>query len=334
MTLPTVAIIRSAPIPALVLLDGNGSIASLVAEGNVLGCAWAPGAPILAYQRNGDLCIYQPQRSHETLLSGLAQPVRRNFSFNPRGDGIAVLADGALFALPVLDSFGSGRRVSLPPDANPIAVHWFRGGSALAVSCRREGHGSVVLVDLSTNDIRTLPADCELLAARQSDHRLVVRRIDPRTGEDEAGVLDDDGVIEALFRAPEGSFISCYLAGPDLFLIVESSEDTGDPTSLLLVTAGGLPGQPWLQQFPNLADWTFTPDGMLLAGLSRSDPDDKGDLVVGSVDGQVSTIRVASFAGEDEEYQHPTPADIPDCQELLCLDRHEPQPPDPPALPL
>jgi hypothetical protein len=310
VTLPRVALLRSTPTPGLVLLDGRGSSATQVADGDVVGCAWAPGAPILAYQRGADLCIYNPHGLHETMLSALPSPVRRSFAFNPRGDGLAVLADGALFLLPVLDSFGSGHRVPLPADEAPIDIQWFRGGSAVAVACQREDRRSLIQVDLTSNEVRTFPGDCELLAARRSDDRLIVRRLDRQSGEDEAGVLDDDGSVVPLFRVPEGLFISSYLAGPDLFLVAESSEDAGDPTALFLVMPGGLPGQPWLHEFPLLADWTFTPDGMFLTGLARSNPEEHGELIVASVEGgPVSRIAMASFAGEDEQYGHPVPAD-------------------------
>jgi hypothetical protein len=307
-----IALVRSGNAPALVLLDPRASAASVVAEGLVLGHAWAPGTGLLAYQREGDLFLYHPDGRSETLLSALPHPVRRTFAFNPQGDGIAVLADGALFLLPVLDSFPTGRRVPLPADRAPVDVTWFRAGSAVAVSCQTGERRSLLLFDLAAGGLQEVLFDGDLLGARRSDDRLVVRRLEPASGEEEACVLDDDGTVMPLFRVPAGLFISAYLPGPDLFLLAESSEDAGDPTSLQLVMPGGLPGQPWLEEFPNLVDWTFTPDGSLLTGVNRSDPDDPGELIVARIDrGPVVRMALASFAQEDEAYERPAAADLP-----------------------
>jgi hypothetical protein len=136
----------------------------------------------------------------------------------------------------------------------------------------------------------------------------MARRGELASGEEEAGVLTEDGRFEPLFGVSEEEYIAAYLPGPDRFLLVAAGEEA-DPTAFTLVTSSGLPGKPWLRRFPCLADWSFSTDGSVMAAVDQ----DADRIILARVGSEAITsipLSAPNPDGDDQpSYAAPAPSD-------------------------
>ena len=302
-----VALRRDFPSPGLCVLTAGGDV-TLLAEGDVSAYFWAPHSPTLVFQREADLYLQPISGPPEALLTGLVVGGKRMTAIHPEGQWLATLAAGACFVLPIVPDLGSGERIQLPSDFVPWDIQWCRRGHGVTIACMRGEEPVLQVVDLAGRTMSSVPLDCELLAARASDGRLMARRGELASGEEEAGVLTDDGRFEPLFCVPEDAYIAAYLPGPDRFLLVAAGEEA-DPTAFTLVSSNGLPGKPWLRRFPCLADWSFSPDGSVMAAVDQ----DTDRIILAKVGSEAITsipLSAPNPDGDDQpSYAAPAPSD-------------------------
>lgn len=230
----------------------------------------------IAFEMNGDVAlasVADPLGTVAVLAPALAaEDGAHTFQFDATGNWIAVAVANGVLILPTSPSVGDGRRLSLPPQLEPVHLVWSETGGTLALTARTPEQWPItVWLDASTGHPLGMANGSAALAVPNDDGVWTVEPIDGRPAA-QASILERGGFSPAIYTCPDDRLILGWLPRRFEVALGAFAEDAGDDADIVVADVRGGESRPLIQGLRGVRALPASPDGAWVAVLLDDDP--------------------------------------------------------------